>query len=298
MLDMIIKRPSSTILFLFLTTGLLFLPIRNNSIICAAASATGNLNTESPSTLVELTDFQAIPGNNQVTLIWETASEIDNAGFNLYRAETEDGEYAKINESLIPSEGSATQGAMYEFIDIEVLNGHTYYYKLESIDFSGMMEWYGPEVATLSASTTTTVPVSTSTTTTIITTTSIINSSTTSFASTSTITIAPTSTTTTALLSTTTTEPTTTTTIRSGPCAVEVIYGENSGATELLKEYRDNVLSKTPEGRDIIETYYKFSPMVTKLLEQMPLLKYRAKTLIDGMLPGIRNKVAESNKEP
>lgn len=222
---------------------MLFLPIRNNSIICAAASATGNLNTESPSTLVELTDFQAIPGNNQATLIWETASEIDNAGFNLYRAETEDGGYAKINETIIPSEGSATQGATYEFIDIEVLNGHTYYYKLESIDLSGIMELYGPAVVTLSSSTTTT-------------------------------------------------------TIHSGLCAVEAIYGEISGETELLKEYRDNVLSKTPEGRDIIENYYKFSPMLTRLLEQMPLLKYRAKTFIDGMLPGIRNKVAESNKEP
>jgi hypothetical protein len=34
------------------------------------------------------------------------------------------------------------------------------------------------------------------------------------------------------------------------------------------------------------------------LLEQRPLLKNRAKTLIDGMLPGIRKKVEESNKEP
>jgi hypothetical protein len=56
-------------------------------------------------------------------------------------------------------------------------------------------------------------------------------------------------------------------------------------------------LSKTPEGQEIIKTYYKFSPMVTMLLKQRQLLKNRAKTFIDRMLPGIRKKVEESNKE-
>ena len=71
---------------------------------------------------------------------------------------------------------------------------------------------------------------------------------------------------------------TTTTTISSWSCAVDFIYGENSEQTELLREYRDKVLSKTPEGQELIKTYYKFSPTITKLLEQMPLLKNRAKT--------------------
>ena len=84
----------------------------------------------------------------------------------------------------------------------------------------------------------------------------------------------------------------------STPCAAESIYGENAEETELLREYRDNVLSKTPEGQEIIKTYYKFSPTVTKLLEQKPLLKNRAKAYIDRMLPGIRKKVAESHEEP
>jgi hypothetical protein len=79
------------------------------------------------------------------------------------------------------------------------------------------------------------------------------------------------------------------------PCPCVKIYGENSEQTELLRAYRDNVLSKTPEGQELIKTYYKFSPTVTKLLEQMPLLKNRAKIFIDAMLPGIRKKVEESN---
>jgi hypothetical protein len=108
-------------------------------------------------------------------------------------------------------------------------------------------------------------------------------------------------TTTTVPATTTTTPPistTTTTTPKPPLCTAEAIYGENSVQTELLREYRDTVLSKTPEGQEIIKTYYKISPMVTKLLEQNPLLKDRAKAYINSMLPGIRKKVEESNKQP
>jgi len=90
---------------------------------------------------------------------------------------------------------------------------------------------------------------------------------------------------------------TTTTTIPSWSCAVALIYGENAEQTELLREYRDKVLSKTPEGQEIIKTYYKLSPTVTKLLDHNPLLKNRAKAFIDSMLPGIREKVEESGRK-
>ena len=79
-------------------------------------------------------------------------------------------------------------------------------------------------------------------------------------------------------------------------CAAEAIYGENSEQTELLRKYRDNVLRKTPEGQEIIKTYCAFSSTITKILEQNPLLKNRAKAYIDSMLPGIRKKIDESNK--
>jgi hypothetical protein len=81
------------------------------------------------------------------------------------------------------------------------------------------------------------------------------------------------------------------------PCAAEAIYGENSEQIEMLRAYRDNILSKTPEGQELIKTYYKFSPTVTEFLERNPVLKNKAKRLIESMLPGIREKVEESNKE-
>jgi len=86
--------------------------------------------------------------NKKVQLEWVTESEIDNAGFNLYRSESEDGEYEKINASLIPAQGSSTQGTSYEFIDTNLKNRKTYYYKLEDIDLNGTSAMHGPVSAT------------------------------------------------------------------------------------------------------------------------------------------------------
>jgi hypothetical protein len=99
-------------------------------------------------TLIRLTSFEAIPYSNKVILQWTTASEIDNAGFNLYRAESENGEYVKLNSSLIPAQGSPTSGATYQYIDNDVRNRKTYYYKLEDIDLNGVSTLHGPVSAT------------------------------------------------------------------------------------------------------------------------------------------------------
>jgi hypothetical protein len=113
-----------------------------------------NLNTCCPGstcctpTAIELSSFTAIPGNSQVTIKWETATEIDISGFNLYHSELEGGPYVQINGSIIPTEGSSTQGATYEFIDTNVQNGKTYYYKLEDIDQNGVSTMHGPVSAT------------------------------------------------------------------------------------------------------------------------------------------------------
>jgi hypothetical protein len=99
-------------------------------------------------TLIELTDFAAQPFNRKVIIAWQTASEIDNAGFNIYRAEAENGDYVKINTALIQAEGSATQGEAYEYIDTDVRNRKMYWYKLEDVDLNGVSTFHGPVSAT------------------------------------------------------------------------------------------------------------------------------------------------------
>jgi len=99
-------------------------------------------------TVINLSSFTATPKAGKVLLQWTTEAEISNAGFNLYQCTTADGEYLKINDSLIPAQGSSTQGASYEFVDSNVQNRKTYYYKLEDIDWNGISTMHGPVNAT------------------------------------------------------------------------------------------------------------------------------------------------------
>jgi len=95
-------------------------------------------------TVIKLSSFTAISSDKAVILKWTTESEIDNAGFNIYRAESADGQYVKINPSLIQAEASSTSGATYKYVDDRVRNRTTYYYKLEDIDIYGMSTTHGP----------------------------------------------------------------------------------------------------------------------------------------------------------
>ena len=94
--------------------------------------------------LVDLVSFTAQGFGDRVTITWETASEIDTAGFHLWRSTTKDGSYTKITTSLIPAEGSATSGATYTYSDTEVTGSRIYYYKLEEVSASGTRTDYGP----------------------------------------------------------------------------------------------------------------------------------------------------------
>jgi YD repeat-containing protein len=104
--------------------------------------------TTVPATVINLASFTEEPKAGKVILRWSTESETDNAGFNILRAEAEDGDYIKINASLLAAKGSFTQGASYEFVDKDVKNVRTYYYKLEDIDLSGKSTMHGPVSAT------------------------------------------------------------------------------------------------------------------------------------------------------
>ncbi len=103
-------------------------------------NAVGNACEE---TLIALAGFKANPANGVVTIEWSTASETDNAGFNLCRSEN-GGEFEPINALLIPAEGSPTEGAAYEFVDEDVENRTTYWYKLEDVDLEGVVTTHGP----------------------------------------------------------------------------------------------------------------------------------------------------------
>jgi len=103
-------------------------------------------------TAVELAFFEVKGDNRLITLDWKTGSELDNAGFNIYRSTSLDGEYAKLNSELIPASANAFEGASYSYTDKDVQPGLTYYYKLEDLSIEGISTFHGPVSAKVSVS--------------------------------------------------------------------------------------------------------------------------------------------------
>ena len=81
----------------------------------------------------------------------------------------------------------------------------------------------------------------------------------------------------------------TTTTITT--CPAEELYGEYAEETELLRHFRDNVLSKTAEGQEVIRLYYEWSPAIVKAMVEDEVFEGEIKKTIDGILPLIRTGV-------
>jgi len=96
---------------------------------------------------VTLVSFTATPGNGQVILRWETATEINNAGFFVRRSTQEAGDYARISP-FMPAQGDGLLGAIYVYTDTTITSRVTYFYKLEDMDNSQNSQFHGPISAT------------------------------------------------------------------------------------------------------------------------------------------------------
>lgn len=95
---------------------------------------------------VELASFDVEVQSDSVTVNWETATEIDNAGFIVYRCSGQAEDCARIS-GFIPANGLATSGAEYSFTDRNVSSGAGYYYYLVDIDTHGKWTAHGPVFA-------------------------------------------------------------------------------------------------------------------------------------------------------
>ncbi|NQV19184.1 MAG: T9SS type A sorting domain-containing protein [Armatimonadetes bacterium] len=100
---------------------------------------------------VVLSSFTAQYINDTPTLCWTTQSEASNVGWNIYRGETnealsnEEAYQLNLSLGLIPGAGTTSEPTDYNFEDVfPIYQGTTYYYWLESVDYSGESEIYGP----------------------------------------------------------------------------------------------------------------------------------------------------------
>lgn len=89
---------------------------------------------------VELTSFDAVGGDGEVSVTWRTASETDNARFEIER----DGQLIY----SVPGLGTSPTGQAYAWTDRDVTNGTTYAYALYSVDVNSHRQNLGSVNAT------------------------------------------------------------------------------------------------------------------------------------------------------
>jgi len=80
-----------------------------------------------------------------VRVTWKTETEMNTAGFNLYRGLSPDGPFdIKVNDALIPPAADPLTGGEYSYIDRTAQAGVTYYYELQEVEQSGAINKFGP----------------------------------------------------------------------------------------------------------------------------------------------------------
>lgn len=100
---------------------------------------------------VDLLGFKAIPGDGEVTLVWTTASEINNRGFFVLRSKKKYGIYDIIDSytmnTSLRGRGSASEKTIYRYTDRRLQNGMEYWYKIADVDMNGKETMHGPVFA-------------------------------------------------------------------------------------------------------------------------------------------------------
>ena len=84
----------------------------------------------------------------EVEIQWETETEFDTAGFNIYRSDDLNGSFKQLNEKLIPGAEDAASGGDYSYVDTDVRKGKTYFYRLEDVEFDNTTTLQEPLAAT------------------------------------------------------------------------------------------------------------------------------------------------------
>ncbi len=89
---------------------------------------------------VQLSSFQALHTNTGVILKWTTESEVDNAGFYIYRSKTKDGDFKLVNSTMIKGAGTTGERNEYSWTDTTAKPNTVYYYRIEDVSHAGERE--------------------------------------------------------------------------------------------------------------------------------------------------------------
>ena len=87
---------------------------------------------------VTLSHFRAERVEAGVVVKWTTESEVDNAGFNILRSETKNGEFKVVNPQLIQGAGTTSERHTYTWKDTAAQPNVAYYYRIEDVSHAGV----------------------------------------------------------------------------------------------------------------------------------------------------------------
>lgn len=74
-------------------------------------------------------------------------------------------------------------------------------------------------------------------------------------------------------------------------CAVAAVYGEAAGEVQLLRDFRDRVLVKSPVGQHIIWLYYRVSPAIATRIRSTQGVREIMKAVLDRLLPLVNKEL-------
>ena len=89
---------------------------------------------------VQLSHFRAERTEAGVILNWTTESEVENAGFYIYRSPKKDGKFKVINSRIIQGAGTTGERNEYTWKDTSAKPNTIYYYRIEDISHAGVRE--------------------------------------------------------------------------------------------------------------------------------------------------------------
>ena len=87
---------------------------------------------------VTLSSFKAVRIADGVVIKWTTESELNNAGFNILRSQTKNGQFKIVNPTLIQGAGTTSERHTYTWKDTTAKPNVVYYYRIEDISHAGV----------------------------------------------------------------------------------------------------------------------------------------------------------------
>ena len=97
---------------------------------------------------VKLVSFGVVNFKNNALIKWTTESELHTIGFEIYRANKENGKYTVIsdyqNNIDLEGRGNSSIRHEYQYLDTEIEPGKKYWYKIADTDYSNLKTFHGP----------------------------------------------------------------------------------------------------------------------------------------------------------